>query len=144
MLTQPQLLLRQNLDAMFNYLALKHTKSELTKSITKLITKIGNLGLRIDMKNARQTKLGTVTRNHPKGFSKLECRNALQIQSQNKQFPFISIFQMKKDDLQTIDQISLLNQNNALKKVTKRRQNGKVQIKIMVSLPIFSVKIHVV
>jgi hypothetical protein len=33
---------------------------------------------------------------------------------------------MKKDDLQTINQIRLLNQKNALKKVTKRWQNGKV------------------
>jgi hypothetical protein len=51
---------------MFNYLALKHTKSELTKAISKLITKIGNLGLKINMQNAHQTKLGTVTRKPPK------------------------------------------------------------------------------
>jgi hypothetical protein len=59
-------LLRQNLDAMFNHLTLKHTKSELTKAIRKLITKIGNLGLKIDMQSARQTKLGVVTRKPPK------------------------------------------------------------------------------
>jgi hypothetical protein len=55
---------------MFNYLALKATKSELTKTkaISKLITKIGNLGLKIDMQSARQTKLGTVTRKPPKGL----------------------------------------------------------------------------
>jgi hypothetical protein len=35
---------------------LKHTKSELTKAISKLITKIGNLGLKNDMQSARQTK----------------------------------------------------------------------------------------
>jgi hypothetical protein len=38
---------------MFNYLVLKHTKSKLTKAISKLITKIGNLGLKIDMQSAR-------------------------------------------------------------------------------------------
>jgi hypothetical protein len=43
---------KANLDAMFNYLALKHTKSKLTKAISKLITKIGDLGLRTDMQNA--------------------------------------------------------------------------------------------
>jgi hypothetical protein len=51
---------------MFNYLALKHTKSKLTKTINKLITKIGNLGLKIDMQSARRTKLSTVTRKPPK------------------------------------------------------------------------------
>jgi hypothetical protein len=51
---------------MFNYLALKHTTSELTKAISNLITKFGNLGLKIDMQSARQTKLGTVTRKPPK------------------------------------------------------------------------------
>jgi hypothetical protein len=50
---------------MFNYLALKHTKSRLTKAIRKLITKIGNLGLKIDTQSARQTKLSTVTRKPP-------------------------------------------------------------------------------
>jgi hypothetical protein len=53
---------------MFNYLALKHTKSELTKAISKLMIKIGNLGLKIDMQSAHQTELGTVTRNPPKGL----------------------------------------------------------------------------
>jgi hypothetical protein len=53
---------------MFNYLMLKHSKSELTKAINKLITKIGNLGLKIDMQSACQTKLGTVTGKPPKGL----------------------------------------------------------------------------
>jgi hypothetical protein len=51
---------------MYNYLALKHTKSKLTKAISKFITKIGNLGLKIDMQSAHQTKLGTVTRKPPR------------------------------------------------------------------------------
>jgi hypothetical protein len=38
----------------------------LTKAISKLITKIGNLGLKVDLQNARQAKLGTVTRKPPK------------------------------------------------------------------------------
>jgi hypothetical protein len=53
---------------MFNYLALKHTKSKLTKAISKFITKVGNLGLKIDMQSVRQTKLGTVTKKPPKGL----------------------------------------------------------------------------
>jgi hypothetical protein len=62
---------------MFNYLALKHTKSELTKTkaISKVITKIGNLGLKNDMQSARQTKLGTVTRKPPKGLFKVRRQN---------------------------------------------------------------------
>ncbi len=44
------------------FLALKHTKSKLTKAISKLITKIGYQGLKIDMRSARRTELGTVTR----------------------------------------------------------------------------------
>jgi hypothetical protein len=56
---------------MFNYLVLKHTKSKLTKAISKLITKIGNLRLKIDMQSARRTKLGTVTRKPPKLETKL-------------------------------------------------------------------------
>jgi hypothetical protein len=40
-------------DTMFNYLALKHTKSKLTKALSKLSTKIGNLGLKIGMQSAR-------------------------------------------------------------------------------------------
>ncbi len=44
---------KANLDAMLNYLALKHTKSKLSKAISKFITKIGNLGLKIDMQSAR-------------------------------------------------------------------------------------------
>ncbi len=51
-----------------NYLALKHTQSKLTKAISKLITKIGNLGLKINMQSVRQTKLSTVTRKPPKGL----------------------------------------------------------------------------
>jgi hypothetical protein len=50
---------------------------------------------------------------------------------------------MKKDDLQTIDQIRLLNQKNAL-----NSKNSMAKWKgldtITVSLPIFSVKVHVV
>ncbi len=53
---------------MFNYLALKHTKSKLSKAISKFITKIGNLWLKINMQSARQTKLGTVARKLPKGI----------------------------------------------------------------------------
>ncbi len=64
---------------MFNYLALKLTKIELSKVISKFITKIGNLGLKIKMQSARQTKLGTVTRNYPKGFSKKGGRYVSQI-----------------------------------------------------------------
>ena len=56
--------------AKFHYLALKHIKSKLTKAISKLITKIGNLGLIIDMQSARWTKLGTVTRKPPKSETK--------------------------------------------------------------------------
>jgi hypothetical protein len=51
---------------------LKHTKRELTKAISKLITKIGNLGLKIGMQSARQAKLGTVTRKPPE----LETKSA--------------------------------------------------------------------
>ncbi len=61
-------MLRQNLYAMFNYLTPKHAKSKLTKAISKLITKIGNLGLKIDMQSVRQTKFGTVTGKPPKGL----------------------------------------------------------------------------
>jgi hypothetical protein len=53
---------------MLNYLVLKHTKSKLSKAISKFITKIGNLGLKIDMQSARRTKLGTVTRKLLKGL----------------------------------------------------------------------------
>jgi hypothetical protein len=42
----------------------------MTKAISKLITKIGNLGLKIDMQCAGQTKLGTLTRKPPKLKSK--------------------------------------------------------------------------
>jgi hypothetical protein len=50
---------------------------------------------------------------------------------------------MKKDDLQTIDQIRLLNQKNALKSNNKL-EKWKGLDKITVNLPIFSVKVHVV
>ncbi len=50
------------------YLAQKHTKSQLTKAMSKLVTKIGYLGLKINMQSARQTELGTVTRKPPKGL----------------------------------------------------------------------------
>jgi hypothetical protein len=59
---------------MFNYLVLKHTKSELSTAISKLITKIDNFGLRIDMQNARQTKLGTVTGKPPKRLFEVRRR----------------------------------------------------------------------
>jgi hypothetical protein len=50
---------------------------------------------------------------------------------------------MNKDDLQTIDQIHLLNQKNALKsKNTMAKLKGLD--KITVNLPIFSVKAHAV
>jgi hypothetical protein len=48
----------QNLDIKLHELALKHTKGKLTKAISKFITKIGNLGLKIDMQSAHQAKLG--------------------------------------------------------------------------------------
>ncbi len=50
---------------------------------------------------------------------------------------------MKKDDLQTIDQIHLLNQKNTLKNSNKMAK-WKGLDKITVNLPIFSVKVHVV
>ncbi len=59
---------KAKLDAMFNYLALKHTKSKPAKAISKLITKIGISGLKINMQSACQTKLGTVTRKPSKGL----------------------------------------------------------------------------
>jgi hypothetical protein len=43
-------------------------KCKLIKAISKLITKIGNLGLKIDMQSVRQNKLGTVTRKPPNGL----------------------------------------------------------------------------
>jgi hypothetical protein len=50
--------------------------------ISKLITKIGILGLKINLQNAHRAKLVTVTRNPPKfetkqGFSELGGRNAI-------------------------------------------------------------------
>jgi hypothetical protein len=50
---------------------------------------------------------------------------------------------MKKDDLQTINQIRLLNQRNALKS-NNMTAKWKGLEKITVNLPIFSVKVHVV
>jgi hypothetical protein len=50
---------------------------------------------------------------------------------------------MKKDDLQTIDPICLLNWKDALKNSNKMAK-WKGLDKIMVHLPIFSVKVHVV
>jgi hypothetical protein len=38
---------------MFDYLALKHTNSKLTKAKNKLIKKNGNLGLKVDMQSVR-------------------------------------------------------------------------------------------
>ncbi len=50
---------------------------------------------------------------------------------------------MKKDDLQTIDQIYLLNQKNALhSKNTMAKWKGLD--KIVINLPIFSVKVHAI
>jgi hypothetical protein len=50
---------------------------------------------------------------------------------------------MKKDDLQTINQIRLLSQKNALKNSNKIAK-WKGLDKITVNLPIFSVKVHMV
>ncbi len=50
---------------------------------------------------------------------------------------------MKKDDLQTMDQICLLNQKNSLKNNNKMTK-WKGLDKMMINLPIFSVKVHVV
>jgi hypothetical protein len=50
---------------------------------------------------------------------------------------------MKKDDLQTIDQIRLLNQKNASKSKNTMAE-WKGLDKIMINLPIFSAKVHVV
>jgi hypothetical protein len=49
----------------------------------------------------------------------------------------------KKDDLQTIDQIRLLNQKNALKNSNKMAK-WKGLDKITLNIPIFSVKVHAV
>jgi hypothetical protein len=50
---------------------------------------------------------------------------------------------MKKDDFQTIDQIRLLNQKNALKS-NNTMAKWKGLDKITGNVPIFSVKVHVV
>jgi hypothetical protein len=50
---------------------------------------------------------------------------------------------MKKDDLQTINQIRLLNQKKAFKNYNKMAK-WKGLDKITVNLPVFSVKVHVV
>jgi hypothetical protein len=50
---------------------------------------------------------------------------------------------MKKDDLQTIDQIRLLNQKNGLKNNNKMAKWTGLD-KVTVHLPNFSVKVHVV
>jgi hypothetical protein len=49
----------------------------------------------------------------------------------------------KKDDLQTIDQIHLLNQKSALKNSNKMAKWNGLD-KVTVNLPIFSVNVHVV
>ncbi len=64
---------------MFNHLVQKHTKSKLTKAISKLITKIGNLGLKIDMQVHVKLNSAQWPENHPKGFSKIGGRYAIQI-----------------------------------------------------------------
>ncbi len=50
---------------------------------------------------------------------------------------------MKKDDLQTIDQVHVLSQDNASKS-NKTVANWKGLDKITVNLPIFSIKVHAV
>ncbi len=66
-------------------------------------------------------------------------KNSRQISN----FPSYPHSRWKKDDLQTIDQIRLLNQKNALKgKDTVAKWKGLD--KITVNLTIFSVKLHVV
>jgi hypothetical protein len=50
---------------------------------------------------------------------------------------------MKKDDLQTIDQVHLLGQNNASNS-NKTMAKWKGLDKITVNLPIFSIKVHAV
>ncbi len=50
---------------------------------------------------------------------------------------------MKRDDLQTLDQIHLLNQKNALES-NNMMAKWKGLDKITVNSPIFSVKVHVV
>jgi hypothetical protein len=68
----------------------------------------------------------------------------------SKNSPIISNFpsiynldENEKDDLQTINQISLFNRKNALKNSIKMAK-WKGLDKITVNLPIFSVKVHVV
>ncbi len=56
---------KAKLDAKLHWLALRHTKSKLTKAISKLITKIGNLGLKLNLQIAHQAKLDRVTRKSP-------------------------------------------------------------------------------
>ncbi len=63
--------------------------------------------------------------------------------SQNKQYPFISIIQMKKDDLQTFDQICLPSPKNASNSYdTMAKEKGLDKIKVY--LPVFSVEVHAV
>jgi hypothetical protein len=80
----------------FIYLALKHTKSELTKAISKSITKNGYLGLEIDMRSTRQTILGTVTRKPPKELFLIMRQKCYKKKSRIKQFPFKSTILIKK------------------------------------------------
>jgi hypothetical protein len=58
------------IDAKVLELVLKCTKSKLNHAISKLATKVGNLGLKIDMQHARQAKLGKMTGKLPKLESK--------------------------------------------------------------------------
>ena len=58
------------IDAKVLELVLKRTKSKLNHAISKLATKVGNLGLKIDMQYVRQAKLGKMTGKLPKLESK--------------------------------------------------------------------------
>jgi hypothetical protein len=58
------------IDAKVLELVLKRTKSKLNHAISKLATKVGNLGLKINMQYAPQAKLGRMTRKLPKLESK--------------------------------------------------------------------------
>lgn len=65
----------------------------------------------------------------------------------SKNSPKLSNFpsNLKKDDLQSIDQIRLLNQRKANSLTNSNKMaKWKGLDKIMVNLPIFSVKVHVV
>ena len=54
------------IDAKVMELVLKCTKNKLNHAVCKLATKVGNLGLKIDMQCLHQEKLGRMTRKPPK------------------------------------------------------------------------------